>query len=129
MPHHGKRHPAQMGPWKVEAFLSRFAAAPEVAARRRTKCSPRSCFFFYKHAGAELAVVCDSGSRQAAGPSFGGARRTEVGRRLVRSQSALWLIASLLQGAKLRPIEWLMLRVKDLDFAYRQITVRGGRGA
>jgi hypothetical protein len=72
----------------------RLAAAPDVAARRRTRCSPRFCFFLYKHAGAELAVVCDSGARQGVGSSSGGAHRAEVGRRLVQLQGALWLMAS-----------------------------------
>lgn len=32
-------------------------------------------------------------------------------------------------GAGLRQIECLTLRVKDIDFAYRQIVVRDGKGA
>ncbi len=37
-------------------------------------------------------------------------------------------MASLLYGAGLRLNECLRLRVKDLDFAYRQVTVRDGKG-
>ena len=37
-------------------------------------------------------------------------------------------MASLLYGAGLRQIECLSLRVKDVDFAYRQILVRDGKG-
>jgi len=39
-----------------------------------------------------------------------------------------WLIASLLYGAGLRVLECLRLRVKDIDFGYRQILVREGKG-
>jgi integron integrase len=39
-----------------------------------------------------------------------------------------FLIASLLYGSGLRLMECLQLRVKDLDFAQRQITVRDGKG-
>ena len=39
-----------------------------------------------------------------------------------------WLMASLLYGAGLRLLECCTLRVKDLDFAYRQIRVRDGKG-
>lgn len=39
------------------------------------------------------------------------------------------LIASLLYGSGLRVMECLRLRVKDLDFEYRQITVRDGKGS
>ncbi len=38
-------------------------------------------------------------------------------------------MASLLYGAGLRQIECLALRVKDVDFGYRQIMVRDGKGA
>ena len=40
-----------------------------------------------------------------------------------------FLMASLLYGAGLRLMEGVRLRVKDLDFAYHQITVRDGKGA
>lgn len=40
-----------------------------------------------------------------------------------------WLIANLLYGAGLRLQEALRLRVKDLDFGFRQIVVRDGKGA
>jgi len=40
-----------------------------------------------------------------------------------------WLMASLLYGAGLRLSECLRLRVKDVDVAYHQITVRDGKGA
>jgi integrase len=39
-----------------------------------------------------------------------------------------WLMASLLYGAGLRLRECLKLRVKDVDFEYRQIIVRDGKG-
>jgi integron integrase len=38
------------------------------------------------------------------------------------------LIVSLLYGSGMRLMEGLRLRVKDLDFEYRQITVRDGKG-
>jgi integrase len=41
----------------------------------------------------------------------------------------LWLVANLLYGAGLRLMEALRLRVKDIDFEYRQITVPDGKGA
>src|SRR5258708_13789231 len=44
-------------------------------------------------------------------------------------QGTKWLMASLLYGAGLRLRECLKVRVKDVDFGYRQIVVRDGKGA
>jgi len=39
-----------------------------------------------------------------------------------------WLAVMLMYGAGLRLLECLRLRIKDIDFSYRQITVREGKG-
>ncbi|NIO39581.1 MAG: tyrosine-type recombinase/integrase, partial [Burkholderiales bacterium] len=39
-----------------------------------------------------------------------------------------WLMAGLLYGAGLRLGECVRLRVKDIDFGYKQIVVRSGKG-
>jgi integron integrase len=54
--------------------------------------------------------------------------REEMERVLAQLQGGKWLMASLLYGCGLRLMECLRLRVKDLDFQYRQITVRDGKG-
>src|SRR6185503_5213734 len=55
--------------------------------------------------------------------------RDEVRRVLVRlGHAPLALIAAVLYGSGLRLVEALTLRVKDIDFAMNQITVRGGKG-
>jgi integron integrase len=53
----------------------------------------------------------------------------EVQDLLGRMQGVKWLMASLLYGAGLRLRECLKLRVKDVDFDYRQILIRDGKGA
>ncbi|MGI8467522.1 MAG: integron integrase, partial [Pyrinomonadaceae bacterium] len=55
--------------------------------------------------------------------------KDEVRRVLNYLRGEQWLVANLLYGAGLRLMEALRLRVKDLDFEYRQIVVRDGKGA
>lgn len=52
----------------------------------------------------------------------------EVKRVLAHVTASHQLIISLLYGAGLRLMEAVRLRVKDLDFEYRQIIVRDGKG-
>ncbi len=52
----------------------------------------------------------------------------EVEAILGRLRGAPWLMASLMYGAGLRVLECCRLRVKDIDFQRREITVRDGKG-
>jgi len=47
---------------------------------------------------------------------------------LARLDGQRYLMASLLYGAGLRLMECVRLRIKDVDFGYRQIGVRDGKG-
>jgi integrase len=55
--------------------------------------------------------------------------RAEVKAILANLDGTPYLIASLLYGCGLRLTECLSLRAKALDFEYRQITIRDGKGA
>ncbi len=55
--------------------------------------------------------------------------REEVRALLAQLEGTKWLMASLLYGGGLRLRECLKLRVKDVDFGYRQLVVRDGKGA
>ena len=54
--------------------------------------------------------------------------REEVRSILTHLQGPKWIAGMLMYGAGLRLMECLRLRVKDIDFSYRQITVREGKG-
>jgi integrase len=53
----------------------------------------------------------------------------EVASLLAQLEGVSWLVATLLYGSGLRLLESLRLRVKDVDFERREITVRDGKGA
>jgi site-specific recombinase XerD len=54
--------------------------------------------------------------------------RDEVQRLLAAMEGRPWLLASLLYGTGMRLMECLRLRVKDVDFACKEINVREGKG-
>jgi len=126
---HRKRHPAEMGAAEVTAFLSWLASQRNVAAATQNQALS-ALLFLYKHVlGVDLPWL--TGLVRAQRPVRMPVVLTpgEVRRLLEPLQGAARLMAGLLYGAGLRQIECLSLRVKDLDFAYRQILVRDGKGA
>jgi integron integrase len=54
--------------------------------------------------------------------------RTEVQRLLAKISGTEWLVASMLYGTGMRLGECVQLRVKDIDFARREIAVRDAKG-
>jgi integron integrase len=126
---HGKRHPAEMGGQEVTAFLNWLATDRKVAAATQNQAL-NALVFLYKHVlGKDLPWF--DGLVRAKRPVRVPVVLTEMEmqRLLAQMDGTRWLIASLLYGAGLRLQEGLMLRVKDVDFAYRQIVVREGKGA
>jgi integron integrase len=126
--HNGTRHPAELGAREVEGFLSWLATERDVAAATQNQALA-ALLFLYKHVlGQDLPWF--SGMVRAKRPVRAPVVLTqaEVSRLLEHLHGVKWLMGSLLYGAGLRQIECLALRVKDVDFAYRQITVREGKG-
>lgn len=126
---HGKRHPAGMGGAEVSAFLTWLATERNVAAATQNQALA-ALLFLYKHVlGVDLPWLGGlvRAQRPVRLPTV--LSEAEVRRLLENTQGAGRLLVGLLYGAGLRQIECLTLRVKDIDFAYRQIIVRNGKGA
>ena len=126
---HKKRHPAEMGAAEVTAFLSWLATERDVAAATQNQALS-ALLFLYKHVlGRALPWLEDLVRAQRPVRLPAVLSEAEVRRLLAELQGTIWLVAALLYGAGLRQAECLALRVKDVDFAYRQIIVRDGKGA
>lgn len=125
----GKRHPAEMGAAEVTAFLNHLARDREVAAATQNQALAALLFLYKEALGTPLPWLeeLDRAKRPAHVPTV--LTREEVARLLAAMDGGKWLMASLLYGAGLRLRECLKLRVKDVDFGYRQIVVRDGKGA
>jgi integron integrase len=126
---HQKRHPQDMGAEEVRTFLSHLAVHDHVAASTQN-VALNALLFLYRHVlHQEWPTI--TGIAHAKRPRRLPAVFTqeEVTTVLAHLKGTSHLMASLLYGSGLRLMECLRLRVKDLDFAYHQITVRDGKGA
>ena len=125
----GKRHPMTVGAAQVTAFLNHLSGERNVAASTQNQALS-ALLFLYKEVLAEPLPWLDElerARRPARLPTV--LTGEEVRRLLACMRGTKWLMASLLYGAGLRLTECLKLRVKDIDFGYRQIMVRDGKGA
>lgn len=126
---HDKRHPKNMGKPEVEAFLTDLAVNRQVAASTQNQALNAVLFLYKEVLDIELPWMDDvvRAKRPARIPEVLSA--SEVARLLAQLDGTYRLMASLLYGSGLRLMEAIRLRVKDVDFDYRQIVVRDAKGA
>ncbi len=126
---HGKRHPSLLGSEEISSFLTYLAVKRTVAASTQNQALA-ALLFLYRHVlqvdHPELENVARARRPVHLPAVF---TRDEVKAVLSHLTSTKWLMAGLLYGSGLRLSECLRLRVKDVDFAYRQITIHDGKGA
>ena len=124
----GKRHPRDMGAPEVTAFLSHLARDRDVAAATQNQALAALLFLYKEVLGQALPWLdqIERAKRPARLPTV--LSVAEIERLLAQMQGTKWLMASLLYGSGLRLRECLKLRVKDVDFDYRQIMVRDAKG-
>jgi integron integrase len=126
---HGKRHPAEMGAAEVSAFLSWLATERDVAAATQNQALSALLFLYRQILGVELPWMNELVRAQRPVRLPAVLAEAEVARLLDCVEGGARLMVGLLYGAGLRQIECLSLRVKDIDFAYRQVVVRDGKGS
>ncbi|MEM1056046.1 MAG: integron integrase [Bacteroidota bacterium] len=121
-------HPADLSEPDVEAFLNHLANDRDVAASTQTQALSALLFLYTDVLDQPLGQM-DALTRVRKPPRLPTVlTREEVGALLSRLEGPQGLIGRLLYGAGLRLSGALRLRVKDLDFERRQVTVRRGKG-
>lgn len=125
---HGKRHPSEMGADEIRQYLSHLASVDRVAASTQNQALAALLFLYRVVLGVELPFV--EGIERAKRPARLPVVLTpeEAARIISHLEGVYKLMASLLYGSGLRVMECVRLRVKDVDFGYRQIVVRDGKG-
>ena len=125
---HGLRHPQEMGPVELTAFLTHLAVQRQVSAS--TQAQARSALLFlYRHVlGLQLpwleeVVVAKAARRLPVVLTPG-----EVRALLAELSGTMGLVGALLYGTGMRLMEALRLWVKDVAFERRELVVRHGKG-
>lgn len=125
---HGLRHPAEMGAAEVERFLSDLAVRRNVSASTQNQALAALLFLYKQVLHIELpwldAVVRAKQPERL--PLVLGREETQL--LLAQCSGEVALIAGLLYGSGMRLMEAVRLRVKDVDFARREIVIRDGKG-
>jgi integrase len=125
--HHSLRHPIDMGETEVSAFVSSLAARG-VSASTQNQALSAVLFLYGAVLGRRLPWMetIVRAQRPVRLPVV--LTRAEVSALLGRLHGPVWLMASLMYGGGLRLLECVELRVKDLEFDRRELTIRDGKG-
>ena len=125
---HEKRHPENMGEKEISRFLTDLAVTRKVSASTQNQALS-ALLFLYKHVLNQKLDWLDDVVRAKRPQRLPVVlTQAEVRAILDRISGVNGLIANLLYGTGMRKMECLRLRVIDVDFNYKQINVRSGKG-
>jgi integron integrase len=124
----GWRHPRELAPAEISAFLSHLATDRNVAAATQNQALHAMIFLYREVLHLHVAEIgaFERAKRPARLPEV--LSREEVKKVLAAASSQYQLPLKLLYGTGVRLMELLRLRVKDVDFERNQIMVRAGKG-
>jgi len=125
---HNKQHPAKLAANDVRSFLSYLAVERHVSASTQNQALSAILFLYREVMVKEIDWITDVIRAQKPKRLPVVFTKQETKAVLLRLSGTTSLMASLLYGSGLRLMECIRLRVKDIDFDSRQITVRDGKG-
>jgi len=125
---HKKKHPKEMGKIEVESFLSYLATEKNVAASTQNQALS-AILFLYKHVLKQEIEWIENVVRAKRPKYLPTILSPEEVRMVISTLSGKnQLVAKVLYGCGMRLMEALRLRVQDINFDYRQIIMRSGKG-
>ncbi len=126
---HGKRHPAGMGSMEINQYLSYLASFRKVSSNTQNQALSALLFLYRNVLGKEVGDLGEviRAKRPEKLPVV--LTVSEVQTILENLKGTHKLLAQLMYGTGARIIEAVRLRIKDIDFERRLITIREGKGA
>lgn len=126
---HNRKHPSAMGAMEINEFLSDLAVVRNVSASTQNQALS-ALLFLYRVVLEEEVPWLENlirAKRPARIPVV--MTRREISALIAQMNAdSLSLIVRLLYGSGMRMLEALRLRVKDLDFARGELTIRDAKG-
>ncbi len=127
--YHKKRHPRDMGVSEINAFITYLANERNVAASTQNQAISSILFLYRNVLGIELdekALIPIRPTKPKRVPTV---LSPSEAKKVIDNMDGIYkIMAQIMYGSGLRLMEVMRLRVKDLDFANRQIVVRDGKG-
>lgn len=126
---HNKRHPKSMGAEEINTFLTHLALEKKMAASTQNQALSAILFLYRYVLNTEFdqsALIYSRSKKRKYVPTV--LSKKEAKDVLQQMNGVYLLMTQIIYGSGLRLMEVLRLRVKDLDFANRQIIVRDGKG-
>ena len=113
---------------KIESFLTHLAVHANVAPATQNQAMNALIFFYRKVLKQELAGAINAIRAKKKENLPVVLSRDETGKLLSMMAGTPQLVAKLLYGSGLRIAEAIRLRVQDIDFSMKNLTVRSGKG-
>jgi len=127
--YHQKRHPREMGVAEINDFITYLVNHKTVSASTQNQALS-AILFLYRNVLSirldETALIPIRPTKPKRVPTV--LSRDEAKRVIAKMDGIYKLMTQIMYGSGLRLMEVMRLRVKDLDFANRQIIVRDGKG-
>jgi integron integrase len=127
--YHNKRHPREMGIVEINDFITHLVNQKTVSASTQNQAIS-AILFLYRNVlysqFDEKALISIRPAKPKRVPSV--LSRDEAKQVIAQMDGIYKWMTQIMYGSGLRLMEVLRLRVKDLDFANRQIIVRDGKG-
>ena len=125
---HNKRHPEEMGAEEIKAFIDNLVTKHNVSSATQNQALQGILFLYKNILNKDVGWIenIKRSSRVKHLPVV--LSKKEVTKVFNNLEGTNKIIVSLLYGSGLRLSEALRLRIKDIDFDYKQIIVRDGKG-
>jgi integron integrase len=123
-----KRHPEKMGTEEIKAFINYLATNHHVSSSTQNQALQAILFLYKNIIKKDIEFISEINRTKKIKHMPVVFSKSETVKVFEYLDGVPKLVVSLLYGAGLRLSEALRLRIKDIDFDYKQLTIRDGKG-